>query len=157
VVAAAGFGVIVFFSSIFGDLIESIMKREAGMKVRRRGGAGRGAGAAAEPRGPGRRGAGAAGLAACAARALASKRARAGACRAAGRALGEVRRRAGARRSASPHAQPPPASPDPHSPTPTRTRQPRPRPPPHLPRTLATSSPATAGCWTALTRTCSAA
>ncbi|GBF90012.1 phosphatidate cytidylyltransferase [Raphidocelis subcapitata] len=31
-VAAAGLGVIVFFSSIFGDLIESIMKREAGMK-----------------------------------------------------------------------------------------------------------------------------
>ncbi len=32
--AAAGYGVLMFFSSIFGDLIESIMKREAGMKVR---------------------------------------------------------------------------------------------------------------------------
>jgi len=34
-VAAAGYGVLMFFSSIFGDLIESIMKREAGVKVRR--------------------------------------------------------------------------------------------------------------------------
>lgn len=33
-VAAAGYGVLMFFSSIFGDLIESIMKRDAGMKVR---------------------------------------------------------------------------------------------------------------------------
>lgn len=31
--AAAAFGVLVFFSSIFGDLIESIMKRDAEMKV----------------------------------------------------------------------------------------------------------------------------
>lgn len=28
--------VLVFFSSLFGDLIESIMKRDAGMKVRHR-------------------------------------------------------------------------------------------------------------------------
>lgn len=32
--AAAGYGVLMFVSSLFGDLIESIMKREAGMKVR---------------------------------------------------------------------------------------------------------------------------
>jgi uncharacterized membrane protein YedE/YeeE len=32
--AAAGYGVLMFVSSIFGDLIESIMKREAGLKVR---------------------------------------------------------------------------------------------------------------------------
>ncbi|KIY93856.1 phosphatidate cytidylyltransferase [Monoraphidium neglectum] len=31
--AAAGYGVLMFVSSIFGDLIESIMKREAGLKV----------------------------------------------------------------------------------------------------------------------------
>lgn len=31
--AAAGYGVLMFISSIFGDLIESIMKREAGIKV----------------------------------------------------------------------------------------------------------------------------
>jgi len=30
--AAAGYGVLTFFSSLFGDLIESIMKRDAGMK-----------------------------------------------------------------------------------------------------------------------------
>ena len=35
--AAAGFGALMFTSSIFGDLIESIMKREAGVKVRRAG------------------------------------------------------------------------------------------------------------------------
>jgi phosphatidate cytidylyltransferase len=33
--AAVCFGVLVFFSSLFGDLIESIMKRDAGMKVGR--------------------------------------------------------------------------------------------------------------------------
>jgi phosphatidate cytidylyltransferase len=32
--AAAGYGVLTFVSSIFGDLIESIIKRDAGMKVR---------------------------------------------------------------------------------------------------------------------------
>eukprot|EP00877_Chromochloris_zofingiensis_P006122 jgi/Chrzof1/1763/Cz10g20080.t1_PCT2[v5.2] len=31
-ISAAGYGVLVFFSSLFGDLIESIMKRDAGMK-----------------------------------------------------------------------------------------------------------------------------
>ena len=31
-VSAAILGVIIFFSSLFGDLIESLMKREAGLK-----------------------------------------------------------------------------------------------------------------------------
>jgi hypothetical protein len=35
-VAAVGYGVLTFVSSIFGDLIESVMKRDAGMKVRER-------------------------------------------------------------------------------------------------------------------------
>jgi phosphatidate cytidylyltransferase len=30
--AAAFLGIVVFFSSLFGDLIESVMKRDAGMK-----------------------------------------------------------------------------------------------------------------------------
>lgn len=33
--AAATLGTIVFFSSLFGDLIESVIKRDAGVKVRR--------------------------------------------------------------------------------------------------------------------------
>lgn len=31
-IAAAVLGVIIFFASLFGDLIESVMKREAGLK-----------------------------------------------------------------------------------------------------------------------------
>jgi phosphatidate cytidylyltransferase len=38
--AVAGWGVVIFLTSIFGDLIESLIKRDAGLKVGLRGGCG---------------------------------------------------------------------------------------------------------------------